>query len=83
MSCDLVTSHQQQEGGLAQALSESLLMKGSQVALGQHAAAPLWPPKPPCSALVSLLATLTFNRMITTVLQFLFPVCCKENMQII
>lgn len=71
MSCDLVTSHQQQEGGLAQALSESPHMKGSQVTLGQ-ATAPLWPPKPPCSALVSLLAT--FNIIITNVLQFLFPV---------
>lgn len=74
MSCDLVRSHQLQEGGLAQALSESPHTKGSQVALGQPAVAPLWPPKPPYSALVSLLATLTFNIIITSVLQFLFPV---------
>lgn len=74
MSCDLVRSHQQQESGLAQALNESPHMKGSQVALGQPAAAPSWPPKPPCSALVSLLATLTFNIIITDVLQFLFPI---------
>lgn len=75
MSCDLVRSHQQQEGGLAQALNESPHMKGSQVALGQASlSCPIVTSKITCSALVSLLAILTFNIMIANVLQFLFPV---------
>lgn len=71
MSCNLVRSYQQREGGLAQARDGSPHVKGSWVSLGQPAAAPSLPPKPPCIALVSLLASLFFNIIITNVSQFL------------
>lgn len=58
MSCDLVRSYQQSEGGLAQALDGSPHVKGSRVSLGQPAAATSLPPKLPRTALVSLLASL-------------------------
>lgn len=58
MSCDLVRSYQWREGGLVQALGGSPHVKGSWVSLCQPAAAPLLPPKPPRTALLSLLASL-------------------------